>query len=106
MNKTRIKGGMHSLLQWITLLLLIACTNTLIYASSLLNFRESAQLIFVFSFYLFAYLGALFLLIQLWNFAHKFLAPKPLPGQKIVVTYEVTLEEYEKIKTFLTDIRI
>ncbi|MCH4873943.1 hypothetical protein [Pseudomonas sp. TMW22091] len=106
MNKTRLKGGMHNLLLWITLLLFIACTNALIYASSLLNFRESSQLIFVFSFYLFAYLGALFLLIQLWNFAHKFLAPKPLPGQKIVVTYEVTLEEYEKIKTFLADIRI
>lgn len=106
MNKTRIKGGMLNLLVWITLLLLIACTNALIYASSLLNFRESSQLIFVFSFYIFAYLGALFLLIQLWNFAHKFLAPKPFPGQKIMVTYEVTLEEYEKIKIFLGEIRI
>ena len=105
MNKTQIKGGMLNLLIWITLLLFIACTNALVYASSLLNFKESSQLIFVFSLYLFVYFGALMLLTQLWNLSRKFLAPKPFPGQKIVVTYEVTLEEYEKIKDFLAEIR-
>lgn len=96
---------MLNLLIWINLLLFIACTNALVYASSLLNFKESSQLIFVFSLYLFVYFGALMLLTQLWNLSRKFLAPKPFPGQKIVVTYEVTLEEYEKIKDFLAEIR-
>jgi uncharacterized membrane protein len=101
----KIRLGINSLLAWVFILLFITATNALVYVSSLLNFKESAELIFVFSFYLFAYLGCLLVLFQAWFTLHKRLALKRLPGEKLLVTYEVSFDEYEKIKSYLTEIR-
>ncbi|TVT79594.1 hypothetical protein [Pseudomonas sp. H3(2019)] len=105
MKNTKLKAGMCNFLLWIFMLLFIISTNTLVYLSSLLNFNDSSQLIFVFSLYLLVYIVSLILLAWVWRFLHKFLAIKTLPGQKILVTYEVTFEEYEKIKVFLAEVR-
>lgn len=101
----KLKAGMRNFLLWIFILLFIVSTNTLVYVSLLLNFKDSSQLIFVFSLYLLVYIVALILLVWVWQFLHKFLAVKSLPGQKILATYEVTFEEYEKIKVFLAEVR-
>lgn len=97
--------GMHSFLLWIFFLLFVVATNCLVYLSSLLDFKEGAQLVFVFSFYLIMYLGALTLLVSMWQFFQKKLVVEGFPGQKILVTYEVTFDEYEQIKIFLGEIR-
>ncbi len=105
MKGAKIKSGLHSLCVWVFVLLFVVVTNCLVYLTSLLDFSEGWQLIFVFSFYLVAYLGVLVLLASAWSFLHKFLVAKDFPGQKILVTYEVTFDEYEKIKGFLSEIR-
>nr|WP_322843725.1 hypothetical protein [Pseudomonas sp. B33.4] len=105
MNHKKLGSGMQSFLSWVFILLFITCTNTLIYLSSLLDFKESANLIFVFSFYLIAYMAALFFLSKTWQCLHRLLAPEPLPIEKIVVTHEVTFEELEKIKSLLAEMR-
>lgn len=105
MNHKKLGSGMQSFLSWIFIFLFITCTNTLVYLASLLDLKESAHLIFVFSFYLLAYIAALFLLAKTWQLLHMLLAPKPLSSEKIVITQEVTFEELEKIKSLLTEMR-
>lgn len=105
MKGAKLKVGLHGFCVWIFLLLFVVATNCLIYLASLLDFSEGWQLIFVFSFYLISYLGVLTLLASAWVFLQRFLVVKDWPGQKILVTYEVTFDEYEKIKCFLNDIR-
>lgn len=101
----KLSAGLRNFLLWVFILLFIVSTDTLIYLSSLLDFNDGPQLIFVFSLYLLVYITVLILLATLWQFLHKLLASNPLPGQKIRVTYEVTFEEYEQIKLFLAEIR-
>lgn len=96
---------MENLLLWIFILLFIVLTDTLVYVSSLLNFKESSQLILVFSLYLLVYIAGLSLLAVAWNWSNRFTAPTPLPGQRISVNYEATFEEHEQIRKFLTEIR-
>jgi hypothetical protein len=105
MKNKRIRRGMENLLLWIFILLFIVLTDTLVYASSLLNFKEGSQLILVFSLYLLAYIAGLSLLAVAWNWSGRFTAPTPLPGQRISVNYEATVEEHEQIRKFLTEIR-
>lgn len=101
----KLAAGMQNFLLWIFILLFIVTTDTLIYLSTLLDFNDAPQLIFVFSLYLLVYLGALFLMVAAWNSLHKLLAVKPLPAQKIKLAYELTFEEHEKIRAFLSEIR-
>ncbi|MBK5373835.1 MULTISPECIES: hypothetical protein [unclassified Pseudomonas] len=101
----KLATGVRSFLLWVFILLFIVVTDTLIYLSTLLDFKDAPQLIFVFSFYLLAYLAALILMVAAWQFLHKLLAAKPLPAQKIKLTYVLTFEEHEKIKAFLSEIR-
>lgn len=101
----KLSAGLRNFLLWVFILLFIIATDTLIYLSSLLDFNDGSQLIFVFSLYLLTYITVLILLVAAWQFLHRLLATNPLPGQKIRVTYEVTAEEYEQIKLCLAEIR-
>ena len=105
MKNMKLSAGMRNFLLWIFMLLFIVATDTFIYLSSLLDFSDGSQLIFVFSIYLLVYVVFLILLVWAWQFLHRLLALKPLPGQKILVTYELTFDEYEKLKNYLAEIR-
>ncbi|UXZ98117.1 hypothetical protein K3169_09705 [Pseudomonas phytophila] len=101
----KLTAGMRNFLFWIFILLFIVATDTLIYLSMLLDFNDAPQLIFVFSLYLLAYLAVLTLMVAAWQSLHKLLAVKPLPAQKIKLTYELTFEDHERVKAFLSEIR-
>jgi hypothetical protein len=101
----KLTAGMRSFLLWVFILLFIVATDTLIYLSMLLDFNDAPQLIFVFSLYLLVYLTALILMVAARQSLYKFLAVKPLPAQKIKLSYELTFEDHEKIKAFLSEIR-
>ena len=101
----KLTAGMRNLLFWIFILLFIVATDTLIYLSMLLDFNDAPQLIFVFSLYLLVYLAVLTLMVAAWQSLHKLLAVKPLPSRKIKLTYELTFEDHERVKAFLSEIR-
>lgn len=105
MRNLKIKTGIHGFASWIHILLFLILTNAFAYLTSLLDFSESDQLIFVFSIYLLAYIVSSNLLLLAWQILCKLLAAKSFPDQKILATYELTFEEYEKIKVFLAETR-
>jgi ABC-type nickel/cobalt efflux system permease component RcnA len=100
----KVTSVMNNFLGWIFFFLFIISTNALIYLGSLLNFRESSELILVFSFYLIIYLFCVSLIFRVWFSLHKRLE-KASPTEKLQVTFEMTLEEYDKIKHYLLQIR-